>query len=129
MAKNKDLKILVIGGGVLEHSIVWKLKQSPKVAKIYAAPGNEGMKSIAECLDIPETDYFQLLKFAKEQKIDLTIVGPYRLIADGIADQFHEAKLRIFAPRAKQAEIGASRVVAKELMRPLFYPHISISHF
>ncbi|WP_372367753.1 phosphoribosylamine--glycine ligase [Candidatus Uabimicrobium sp. HlEnr_7] len=122
MAKNKNLKVLVIGGGILEHSLVRKLKQSPKVSKIYVAPGNEGMRDIAECLDIPETDYFQIIKFAKEQKIDLTLVGPYRLIADGIADQFHKEKLRIFAPRARQAEIGASRVVAKELMRHYSIP-------
>lgn len=122
MTQSEGLKILIVGSSILEHALAKKLQKSPRVKKIFVAPGNAGISEIAECLDIQESAYPQLIKFAKQEKIDLTFVGPYRLIAEGIADHFHNEGLKIFCPRAKDAEIGSSRVIAKELMRHYSIP-------
>jgi phosphoribosylamine--glycine ligase len=111
------LKILVVGGGAREHTLVWKLAQSPKVKEIYAAPGNAGTAQLAQNLDIKAEDIQGLLKSAKDLKIDFTVVGPEAPLAAGITDLFLTSGLTIFGASQKAAEVESSKVFAKELMQ------------
>jgi len=110
------LKVLVIGSGGREHALVWKLSQSPRVDKIYCAPGNPGIAEIAECLDIKADDIESLLNFAKYEWIDLTIVGPEAPLTAGIVDAFVKDERRIFGPDASGARLEGSKVFAKDFM-------------
>jgi phosphoribosylamine---glycine ligase len=116
------MKILVVGGGGREHALVWKISQSPKVTKIYAAPGNAGISALAECAPIKADDVPGLLAFAKAKAIDLTIVGPEGPLSMGIVDEFTQAGLRIFGPNRKAAEIEASKRFSKDLMKKYHIP-------
>jgi phosphoribosylamine--glycine ligase len=111
------MKVLVIGGGGREHALVWKLSQSPRVDKIFCAPGNAGISEIAECLDIKAEDIDKLLDFAKYEWVDLTVVGPETPLTKGIVDAFIKEDLRIFGPEASGAQLEGSKVFAKEFMR------------
>jgi len=110
------LKVLVVGGGGREHTLVWKLKQSPRVKEIYCAPGNAGIAGDAACVDIAADDIDALRAFALEKGIDLTVVGPEAALTLGIVDRFREKGLRIFGPDKKAAAIEGSKVLAKEIM-------------
>ncbi|MBW2538560.1 MAG: phosphoribosylamine--glycine ligase, partial [Deltaproteobacteria bacterium] len=110
------MKILVIGGGGREHTLVWKIAQSPKVKQIYCAPGNAGIADWATCLPIDAEDIHPLVTFAKEEKIDLTIVGPEGPLAEGIVDRFQNEGLSIFGATQKAARIESSKSFAKNLM-------------
>ncbi len=110
------MKLLVIGNGGREHALVWKLAQSPRVSKIYCAPGNAGIAQIAECVSIKVDDLAGLQAFAKDNDIALTIVGPELPLSLGIADEFRKANLRIFGPTRNAARIESSKSFAKELM-------------
>ena len=92
------MNILVIGSGGREHALCWKIKQSPKVKKLYCAPGNGGIGRIAECVNIGVEDIDGLLKFAFEKKIDLTVVGPESALVKGIVDAFVQKGLKVFGP-------------------------------
>ncbi len=116
------IKILVIGGGGREHTLVWKLAQSPRVKEIYAAPGNAGTAKIAHNLDIKPNDIEALAKTAAAENIDLTVVGPEAPLASGIADQFLIRGLQIFGPTRQATEIESSKVFAKELMQKYKIP-------
>lgn len=116
------MRILVIGSGGREHALVWKIKQSKLVDKIFCAPANAGISNLAECLDIKADDTHNLVDFAKKEKIDLTIVGPEVPLALGIVDEFLKHKLRIFGPAKKAAQLEASKVFAKELMAKYSVP-------
>ena len=116
------IKILVIGGGGREHTLVWKLAQSPKVKEIYAAPGNAGTAKIANNLDIKPDDIEKLAKTAAAEKIDLTVVGPEAPLAEGIADQFLIRGLQIFGPTRQATEIESSKVFSKALMQKYNIP-------
>lgn len=116
------MKVLVVGSGGREHALVWKISQSARVIKIYCAPGNAGIKKKAECVDIAATDIEGLLQFAREEKIDLTIVGPESSLAGGIVDRFEEEGLRIFGPRKNAAILEASKVFSKEFMEKYAIP-------
>ncbi|HEV3243032.1 MAG TPA: phosphoribosylamine--glycine ligase [Chthoniobacterales bacterium] len=111
------MKILVIGSGGREHALTWKLKPSPAVDQIFCAPGNAGTAEIADNVPIPATDLSQLRDFAKQNDVDLTVVGPDDPLAMGIADLFAAAKLRIFGPTKSAARLESSKIFAKELMR------------
>jgi phosphoribosylamine--glycine ligase len=111
------MRVLVIGGGGREHALVWKISQSPKVEKVYCAPGNAGTSQHAENVDIPAEQIDRLLAFAHERKIDLTVVGPEQPLAMGIVDLFRKEGLRIFGPTAMAARIEGSKIFAKDLMR------------
>jgi phosphoribosylamine---glycine ligase len=111
------MKILVIGGGGREHALVWKLKQSPAVDQIFCAPGNAGTASIAENVPIAATELQPLLAFAKQNDVDLTVVGPDDPLALGIVDLFMRDSLRIFGPTKSAARLESSKIFAKELMR------------
>lgn len=116
------MKILVVGGGGREHTLVWKLAQSPLVKKIYCAPGNAGISQLAECVPIVDTDIDQLLKFADKNQIDLTVVGPEASLALGIVDTFQSQGLNVFGPSKRAAEIESSKIFAKYLMEKYHIP-------
>ncbi len=111
------MKILVIGGGGREHALAWKLARSPDAERIFCAPGNAGTAEIAENVSISTSDLETLVRFAKENRIDLTVVGPDDPLAAGIVDLFTAEKLRAFGPTKSAARIEASKIFAKELMR------------
>ena len=111
------MKILVIGGGGREHALVWKLKQSSSIDRIFCAPGNAGTAEIAENIAVSATDLPQLLRFAKQNDVELTVVGPDDPLAMGIVDLFTADKLRIFGPIKSAARLESSKIFAKELMR------------
>ena len=111
------MKVLVIGSGGREHALVWKLKQSPAVDRIFCAPGNAGTAAIAENVAIAATDLPHLSRFAKQNGVDLTVVGPDDPLAMGIVDLFAAEKLRIFGPTKSAARLESSKIFAKELMR------------
>ncbi|MCL4361764.1 phosphoribosylamine--glycine ligase [Candidatus Dependentiae bacterium] len=112
-----NLNILIVGGGGREHAITWKVAQSPLVNKIYVAPGNPGTAQEPRTDNISITEISDLIKFAKENQIDLTIVGPENYLANGIVDEFHSAGLRCFGPTKKAAQIESSKVFSKEFMK------------
>ena len=116
------LKVLVIGNGAREHALVWKLSRSPKVAEIYAAPGNAGIATIATVLNIKPTDTASLAAAAQEKRIGITVVGPEVPLAQGIVDIFESRGLRIFGPSKAAAQIEASKVFSKELMQKYGIP-------
>ena len=107
------LRILVVGSGGREHTLVWKLAQSPRAEKIYCAPGNAGIARQAECVPISVLDATALADFAAEQKIDLTVVGPEAPLAAGVVDVFKERGLRVFGPERKAAVLESSKVWSK----------------
>ena len=110
------MKLLVIGSGGREHALVWKLSQSPGVDRIFCAPGNAGTAQLAENVAILAKDLPALVRFAKENSVDLTVVGPDDPLAAGIVDLFHAEKLRVFGPTKSAARLESSKIFAKELM-------------
>lgn len=108
------MNLLVIGSGGREHALVWKLAQSRKVKKIFCAPGNGGISTQAECVDITATDIPKLVAFAKENQIDLTVVGPEGSLAQGIVNIFKENDLKIFGPTRQAARLESSKIYTKE---------------
>ncbi len=111
------MNILIIGSGGREHVLAWKVKKSPLIEKLYCAPGNAGISEIAECVDIEANDIEGLVKFAKKNKINLTIVGPEAPLVDGIVDRFEKEKLMVFGPSQAAARLEGSKVFAKEFMQ------------
>ncbi len=111
------MKILVIGSGGREHALAWKLRQSPHAERIFCAPGNAGTAEIAQNVAIAASDLDALVRFAKENRVDLTVVGPDDPLAAGIVDLFAAEKLRAFGPTKSAARIESSKIFAKELMR------------
>lgn len=110
------MKILVIGSGGREHALVWKLAQSPRVTKLFCAPGNAGISQQATCVPIAADDLPGLQKFAEDEQVDLTVVGPEAPLALGIADLFRRHKLKVFGPTKNAARIESSKAFAKDLM-------------
>ena len=110
------MKILVVGGGGREHAICWKLSKEANVDKIYCAPGNAGISNVAQCIDIQDSDIENLLNFAKENQIDLTIVGPEIPLVAGIVDKFEKEGLKIFGPNKKCAQLEGSKSFSKDFM-------------
>lgn len=123
------MKVLVVGSGGREHALVWKISQSKEVKKIYCAPGNAGISEIAETLPIKAEDLNSLLKFALENKIDLTVVGPELPLSLGIVDLFESHGLKIFGPRKSPAEIESSKVFAKNFMKKYNIPTANYETF
>ena len=116
------MKVLVIGSGGREHTIVWKLKQSKKVSKIYCAPGNGGISAMAECVPISVMDFPALTSLAKENQIDLTVVAPDDPLAAGAVDAFEAEGLRAFGPNKAAAIIEGSKAFSKDLMKKYNIP-------
>lgn len=116
------MKVLVVGGGGREHTIVWKLSQSPKIDKLYCVPGNAGISEIAECVDIGATEIEKLVEFAATNQIDLTVVGMDDPLVMGIVDAFEAANLKIFGPKKNAAIIEGSKSFSKSLMKKYNIP-------
>lgn len=111
------MKLLIVGSGGREHALAWKLKQSPAVERIFCAPGNAGTEEIGENVALKASDLPGLAHFAKENRIDLTVVGPDDPLAAGIVDLFDTEGLRVFGPTKSAARLESSKIFAKELMR------------
>ncbi len=111
------MKVLIVGSGGREHALVWKIARSKRVKKVYCAPGNAGTAGLAENLDIKADDLDGLARFARANRIDLTVVGPEMPLVAGIAERFERDGLRIFGPSRRAAELEGSKVFTKHLMR------------
>jgi phosphoribosylamine--glycine ligase len=110
------MKILVIGNGGREHALVWKLGQSPRVTKIYCAPGNAGIAQVATCVPIGATDIDRLVAFAVENRIDFTVIGPEAPLCAGLADALQAKGLRVFGPNKAAAQMEGSKVFCKNIL-------------
>jgi len=111
------MNVLIIGNGGREHALAWKISQSPRVERIFVAPGNAGTAEQAENVDLQPTDFVKLIRFAKENQVALTVVGPEGPLTSGIVDAFQVEKLRIFGPSKAAAELEGSKVFCKNLLR------------
>lgn len=116
------MKVLIVGSGGREHAIAWKIAKSPRVEKIYCAPGNAGIAQIAECVPIGAMEFEKLADFAKEQEIGLTVIGMDEPLVGGIVDVFEQRGLRVFGPRKDTAVIEGSKVFSKNLMKKYGIP-------
>ncbi len=123
------MKILVVGGGGREHAITWKLAQSPRVKRLWAAPGNAGIAEVAECVDIAATDIDGLLQFAEQNRVDITVVGPESPLIAGVVDAFEAKGLAIFGPSKDPAQLEGSKAFAKETMRRYNVPTATAQAF
>src|SRR5438445_3365748 len=111
------MRVLVLGVGGREHALCWKLRQCPRLGALYCAPGNAGIAGVAECVPVAADDLSKLLRFAKEQAIDLTVVGPELPLTMGLVDRFAIAGLRAFGPTAAAARLEGSKAFTKDLLR------------
>lgn len=123
------MKVLVVGSGGREHAICWKISKSDKVEKIYCAPGNAGIAQVAECVDIGAMDFDKLVEFAKDKKIDLTVVGMDDPLVGGIVDIFEQEGLRVFGPRKNAAILEGSKAFSKDLMKKYNIPTAAYETF
>ena len=123
------MKVLIVGGGGREHAIAWKVAKSPKVEKLYCAPGNAGIAEVAECVNIGVMEFDKLTAFARENQIDLTIIGPDDPLAAGAVDAFEAAGLRVFGPRKNAAILEASKAFSKDLMKKYGIPTAAYETF
>jgi phosphoribosylamine--glycine ligase len=113
---SRFVRILVVGSGGREHALAWKLAESPDVDRVFCAPGNAGTEEIGENVSIPASELLELVRFAKQNRIDLTVIGPDDALAGGIVDLFEAEALRVFGPNQKAAQLEASKIFAKDLM-------------
>jgi len=123
------MKVLVIGGGGREHAICWKISKSSKVSKIYCAPGNAGIAEVAECVNIKAMEFDKLAAFAKDNQIDLTVVGMDDPLVGGIVDVFEAEGLRVFGPRKNAAILEGSKAFSKDLMKKYHIPTAAYETF
>jgi phosphoribosylamine--glycine ligase len=110
------MKVLIVGSGGREHALAWKIARSPRVTKVFCAPGNGGTRLVAENVPLADTDVAGLAEFAVRAKIDLTVVGPEMPLSLGLADEFEKRSLAVFGPSRKAAELESSKIFAKEFM-------------
>jgi phosphoribosylamine--glycine ligase len=123
------MKVLVVGSGGREHALVWKLSQSERVETIFCAPGNAGISEIATCVAIGATEIRKLADFAREEQVDLTIVGPESPLSEGIVDLFQEEGLPVFGPSKLAAELEGSKVFMKNLLQKYHIPSARFAVF
>ena len=123
------MKVLIVGSGGREHAIAWAVAKSPKVDKIYCAPGNAGISEYAECVDIGAMEFDKLVAFAKENEIDLTVIGMDDPLVGGVVDAFEKEGLRVFGPRANAAIIEGSKAFSKDLMKKYDIPTAAYENF
>jgi phosphoribosylamine---glycine ligase len=116
------VKVLVVGNGAREHVLVWKLAQSRRVTRIYAAPGNAGTATLAENLDIKPTDVLSLSQAVKENHVELVVVGPEAPLDEGIVDHFQKIGVPIFGPSKAAAQIEVSKAFSKDLLQKYHIP-------
>ena len=123
------MKVLIVGSGGREHAIAWKVAQSKKVDKIYCAPGNAGISEVAECVPIGAMEFDELVAFAKEKEIDLTVIGMDDPLVGGIVDVFEKEGLRVFGPRKNAAILEGSKAFSKDLMKKYNIPTAAYETF
>ena len=123
------MKVLIIGSGGREHAIAWKVAKSPKVDKIYCAPGNAGIAEFAECVPIGAMEFEKLAAFAKENAVDLTVVGMDDPLVGGVVDVFEKEGLRVFGPRKNAAILEGSKAFSKDLMKKYNIPTAAYENF
>lgn len=123
------MKVLIVGSGGREHAIAWSVAKSPKVDKIYCAPGNAGIAEFAECVNIGAMEFDKLVAFAKENAIDLTIIGMDDPLVGGVVDAFESEGLRVFGPRKNAANIEGSKAFSKDLMKKYKIPTAAYENF
>ncbi len=123
------MKVLVIGSGGREHALVWKIRQSPQVTQLYCAPGNAGIGTLAELVDIAPDNVVALRQFAQQEGIDLTVVGPEISLSLGLVDDFEAHGLRVFGPNRQAAQLEASKAFSKELMQQIGVPTAAFGIF
>lgn len=123
------MKILVIGRGGREHAIAWKAAQSQLVEKVFVAPGNDGMKQQFETVNIDEKDNDKLVQWAKENAIDLVIIGPEAALQNGLSDDLRESGIKVFGPSQAATQIESSKEFAKELMKKYHIPTADFATF
>lgn len=123
------MKVLIVGSGGREHAIAWSVAKSPKVDKIYCAPGNAGIAEFAECVNIGAMEFDKLVAFAKENAIDLTIIGMDDPLVGGVVDAFEAEGLRVFGPRKNAAIIEGSKAFSKDLMKKYNIPTAAYENF
>lgn len=123
------MKVLIVGSGGREHTIAWKVAKSDKVEKIYCAPGNAGISEIAECVDIGAMEFDKLVAFAKENSIDLTVIGMDDPLVGGVVDAFEKEGLRVFGPRKNAAILEGSKAFSKDLMKKYDIPTAAYETF
>ena len=123
------MKVLVVGGGGRAHAICWKISKSSKVSKIYCAPGNAGIAEVAECVNIKAMEFDKLAAFAKDNQIDLTVVGMDDPLVGGIVDVFEAEGLRVFGPRKNAAILEGSKAFSKDLMKKYHIPTAAYETF
>lgn len=123
------MKVLIVGSGGREHAIAWKVAQSPKVDKIYCAPGNAGIEEYAECVNIGAMEFDKLVAFAKEKEIDLTVIGMDDPLVGGVVDAFEAEGLRVFGPRKNAAILEGSKAFSKDLMKKYDIPTAAYENF
>ena len=123
------MKVLIVGSGGREHAIAWKVSQSVKVKKIYCAPGNAGISEFAECVNIGAMEFDKLVDFAKENEIDLTVIGMDDPLVGGIVDKFEKEGLRVFGPRQNAAILEGSKAFSKDLMKKYNIPTAAYENF
>lgn len=123
------MKVLIVGSGGREHAIAWSVAKSPKVTKIYCAPGNAGIAEYAECVNIGAMEFDKLVAFAKENEIDLTIIGMDDPLVGGVVDAFEAEGLRVFGPRKNAAILEGSKAFSKDLMKKYNIPTAAYENF
>ncbi|UCD28896.1 MAG: phosphoribosylamine--glycine ligase [Planctomycetota bacterium] len=123
------MKVLLIGSGGREHVLAWKIKQSPKVDRLFCAPGNAGTAEISENVDLKDTDLTGIVQFAKNEKIDLVVVGPEDPLALGLIDELNTAGIRAFGPDKAAARLEGDKAFAKEMMRHRSVPTADVRIF
>ena len=123
------MKVLIVGSGGREHAIAWSVAKSPKVDKIYCAPGNAGIAEFAECVNIKAMEFDKLVAFAKENAIDLTIIGMDDPLVGGVVGAFESEGLRVFGPRKNAAIIEGSKAFSKDLMKKYKIPTAAYENF
>jgi phosphoribosylamine--glycine ligase len=123
------MNILIIGGGGREHALAWKISQNPEVGRIYCVPGNGGISSLAECVNISPSDFKSIIQFVKEKEIDFSVIGPEQPLVEGIVDYFNSEKLPVFGPTRIAAQMEGSKVFSKDLMRKYAIPTAEYESF
>ncbi len=123
------MKVLVVGSGGREHAIAWKISQSSRVDRVFVAPGNAGTANDAENVDISANDIDALVKFVKQNQVDVTVVGPEAPLCDGIVDVFEAEGLRAFGPSKNAAQLEASKVFCKNMLRTANVPTADFHEF
>ncbi len=123
------MKVLIVGSGGREHAIAWSVSKSPKVDRIYCAPGNAGISQLAECVDIGAMEFERLADFAEENQIDLTIIGMDDPLVGGVVDVFEARGLKVFGPRKNAAILEGSKAFSKDLMKKYHIPTAAYENF